>query len=152
MARAADDVQQLNLMISPGAALIAESVLFVIMPLLGIASVRAELLLVPLLFLVSFVLALRGYSRALNPVSGALRGQFGAMNARLAEAISGIEVVKGYAQSQRSASGLPRARAATATCSCARAGSRRATCRCCCSGSCLAWALATRCCCLCAAR
>jgi ATP-binding cassette subfamily B protein len=98
MARATNDVQQLNLMISPGAALIAESVLFVIMPLLGIASVRAELLLVPLLFLVSFVLALRGYSRALNPVSGALRGQFGAMNARLAEAISGIEVVKGYAQ------------------------------------------------------
>jgi ATP-binding cassette subfamily B protein len=98
MARATNDVQQLNLMISPGAALIAESVLFTLVPLIGIATVRAELLLVPLLFLFCFVLALRGYSRALNPISGALRGQFGVVNARLAEAISGIEVVKGYAQ------------------------------------------------------
>ncbi len=52
----------------------------------------------PLVFLVAFVFALRSYSRALNPVSGALRQQFGVMNARLAEAVSGIEVVKGYAQ------------------------------------------------------
>ncbi|MFN8504185.1 ABC transporter ATP-binding protein [Kouleothrix sp.] len=98
MARATNDVQQLNLMISPGAALIGESVFFVIIPLIGIATVRAELLAVPLVFLVGLVLAIRGYSRALSPVSGALRGQFGAMNARLAEAIAGIEVVKGYAQ------------------------------------------------------
>ncbi len=98
MARATNDVQQLNFMISPGAALIAESVLFTIGPLIGIASIRLDLLIVPLLFLVTFVLALRGYSKALNPVSGALRQQFGVMNARLAEAISGIEVVKGYAQ------------------------------------------------------
>src|SRR5262249_9829721 len=53
---------------------------------------------VPLLFLIAFVFALRRYSNALNPVSGALRQQFGITNARLAEAISGIEVVKGYAQ------------------------------------------------------
>ena len=98
MARATNDVQQLNLMISPGAALIAESILFTIVPLIGIATVRAELLLMPLLFLVAFIFALRGYSRALNPISGALRQQFGVMNSRLAEAISGIEVVKGYAQ------------------------------------------------------
>jgi ATP-binding cassette, subfamily B, bacterial len=98
MARATNDVQQLNYMISPGAALIAESALFTIGPLVGIASIRPDLLLVPLLFLAVFVFALRGYSRALNPVSGALRHQFGVVNARLAEAISGIEVVKGYAQ------------------------------------------------------
>jgi ATP-binding cassette, subfamily B, bacterial len=98
MARATNDVQQLNLMISPGAALIAESVLFTIVPLIGIATVRLELLAVPLLFLLGFVLALRRYSRALDPVSSALRQQFGVMNARLAEAIAGIEVVKGYAQ------------------------------------------------------
>jgi ATP-binding cassette, subfamily B, bacterial len=98
MARATNDVQQINLMISPGAALIADSSLFTLAPLIGIASIRLELLLVPMLFLVVFVFALRGYSRALNPISGALRQQFGTMNARLAEAISGIEVVKGYAQ------------------------------------------------------
>jgi ATP-binding cassette subfamily B protein len=55
---------------------------------------------VPLLFLLCFVFALRSYSRALNPISGALREQFGTINSRLAEAISGIEVVKGYAQEQ----------------------------------------------------
>jgi ATP-binding cassette subfamily B protein len=98
MARATNDMQQLNLMISPGAVLISESALFTLMPLIGIATIRAELLLVPLVFLVTFVFALRRYSNALNPVSGALRQQFGVVNARLAEAISGIEVVKGYAQ------------------------------------------------------
>jgi ATP-binding cassette subfamily B protein len=98
MARATNDVQQLNLMISPGVMLIVDAALFTIVPLIGIATVQLELLAVPLLFLVGFVFALRRYSRALNPVSGALRAQFGVMNARLAEAISGIEVVKGYAQ------------------------------------------------------
>jgi ATP-binding cassette subfamily B protein len=98
MARATNDVQQLNFMISPGAGLIAESVLFTLVPLVSVALIRAELLLVPVLFLVSFVFALRAYSRRLNPISGALRMQFGVMNSRLAEAISGIEVVKGYAQ------------------------------------------------------
>jgi ATP-binding cassette subfamily B protein len=98
MARATNDVQQLNLMISPGVMLIVDAALFTIVPLIGIATVRVELLAVPLLFLIGFVFALRRYSRALNPVSGALREQFGVMNARLAEAISGIEVVKGYAQ------------------------------------------------------
>jgi len=98
MARATNDVQQLNLMISPGVMLIVDAALFTIVPLIGIATVRVELLAVPLLFLIGFVFALRRYSRALNPISGALREQFGVMNARLAEAISGIEVVKGYAQ------------------------------------------------------
>jgi ATP-binding cassette subfamily B protein len=98
MARATNDMQQLNLMISPGAALITESLLFIIVPLISIATIRLDLLLTPLLFLVSFYFGLRVYSRALNPVSIALRRQFGAVNARLAESISGIEVVKGYAQ------------------------------------------------------
>jgi ATP-binding cassette subfamily B protein len=98
MARATNDVQQLNLMISPGVMLIVDASMFTIVPLIAIATVRLELLAAPLLFLLFFVFALRGYSRALDPVSGALRGQFGMINSRLAEAISGIEVVKGYAQ------------------------------------------------------
>jgi len=98
MARATNDVQQLNLMISPGVMLIVDAGMFTIVPLIAIATVRLELLAAPLLFLLFFVFALRGYSRALDPVSGALRGQFGLINSRLAEAISGIEVVKGYAQ------------------------------------------------------
>jgi ATP-binding cassette subfamily B protein len=100
MARATNDVQQLNLMISPGVMLIVDAGMFTIVPLIGIATVRLELLAAPLLFLLLFVFALRGYSRALDPISGALRWRFGIMNSRLAEAISGIEVVKGYAQEQ----------------------------------------------------
>ncbi len=98
MARATNDVQQLNLMISPGASLIIESVMFTIVPLIAMAQLRIDLLLVPFVFLVTFVLALRRYNAELNPVTGALRGQFGTMNAALAESVSGIEVVKGYAQ------------------------------------------------------
>jgi ATP-binding cassette subfamily B protein len=98
MARATNDVQQLNLMLNPGVALIAESLLSLIIPLIAILLLRVDLLLVPLLFVVAFVFALRRYNRELNPVSGALRGQFGTMNTGLAEAISGIEVVKAYGQ------------------------------------------------------
>jgi ATP-binding cassette subfamily B protein len=98
MARATNDMQQLSLMVNPGAALISESALFILIPLISIATIRLDLLLTPLLFLVAFYFGLRMYSRALNPVSIALRRQFGVMNARLAESISGIEVVKGYAQ------------------------------------------------------
>lgn len=98
MARATNDVQQLNFMINPGASLILESFLNVLIPLGAIVLLRVDLLIVPLLFMVTFVLALQRYNRQLNPVSGALRGQFGTMNAGLAEAISGIEVVKAYAQ------------------------------------------------------
>ena len=98
MARATNDVQQLSLMISPGAGLIIESVLFVIVPIVGIATIRLELVLVPVIFIITFVFALRQYSSQLNPVSGAMRQSFGELNAGLAESVSGIEVVKGYAQ------------------------------------------------------
>jgi ATP-binding cassette subfamily B protein len=64
----------------------------------AIALLRAELLIVPVLFLIAFAPALRSYSRQLNPVTGKLRFQFGNLNATLAEAVSGVEVVKAYAQ------------------------------------------------------
>ncbi len=98
MARATNDMQQLNMMVSPGASLIYISLTNVVVPLAAIAFLRWELLLTPLLFLLVFVPALRRYSRELNPVTGKLRFQFGALNAGLAEAVSGIEVVKAYAQ------------------------------------------------------
>ncbi|MFN2107775.1 MAG: ABC transporter ATP-binding protein, partial [Candidatus Promineifilaceae bacterium] len=45
-----------------------------------------------------FVITLWDYARQLNPVSTAMRDQFGVMNAGLAETIAGIEVVKSNAQ------------------------------------------------------
>ncbi len=101
MARATNDVLQLNRMISPGLALIMESFFITLTPLIAIAFIRLELLIVPLLFLLVFIITLRNYSHRLNPVTMAQRAQFGKMNARLAEAIAGIEVVKAYAQEER---------------------------------------------------
>lgn len=101
MARATNDVRQINLMASPGVNLIFDSAMNVIVPIVTIATIRVELLLVPILFVVFLVITLRDYTRKLNPVSDAIRQQFGVMNAGLAESISGIEVVKAHAQEKQ---------------------------------------------------
>ena len=98
MARAANDVQQLNPMINPGVGMITESLIGIVTPLTFIAFLRLELLVAPGLFVIVFYFALRSYMRQLNPVSGAMRYQFGVMNAGLNETIVGIEVVKATAQ------------------------------------------------------
>lgn len=98
MARATNDVGMLNAMVSPGMSLIFNSMLSFVAPLIGIAFLRPQLLVTPLLFAVFFFWALRRYTRQLNPVAGAARMQFGTMNAGLTESVSGIEVVKAYAQ------------------------------------------------------
>ncbi len=98
MARATNDVQQINAMINPGISLILESLVSLTVPLIAITTIHPQLLLVPVLFLISFAWALRRYNNQLKPVAGALRQQFGVLNAGLAETVSGIEVVKGYAQ------------------------------------------------------
>jgi ATP-binding cassette subfamily B protein len=98
MARATNDVRQLNPMLNPGMSLILESTTLVIVPVVMIAMLNVQLLLAPLVFLAAFAVALRGYTRQLNPVAAAARERFGTLNAHLAEAVSGIEVVKAYAQ------------------------------------------------------
>jgi ATP-binding cassette subfamily B protein len=98
MARATNDVRQINLLASPGMGMIFDSVTGVIIPIVTIALLRPELVTVPLIFTILLVVTLRQYNRRLTPVSQAMRQQFGVMNAGLAEAISGIEVVKAYAQ------------------------------------------------------
>jgi ATP-binding cassette subfamily B protein len=99
MARANNDVRQLNVMMNPGVSLIlSDSFLGLVTPVVFIAALRPQLLLAPLAFTVAFVLALRGYTRRLAPVSWEMRQQFGAMNAGLAETVTGIEVVKSTAQ------------------------------------------------------
>jgi ATP-binding cassette subfamily B protein len=98
MARATDDVGQLSDMIVPGASLITESTLAIFVPLTYIGLIRLEMLLVPLVFLVVHVLALRRYTQQLNPVPRQQRALFGRLNAGLEETLSGIEVVKASAQ------------------------------------------------------
>jgi ATP-binding cassette subfamily B protein len=101
MARAANDVRQLNPMINPGVSLILDSFSALVIPIIFIGFLNVQLLLAPLVFTAAFLVALRGYTRRLNPVSGAMRQQFGSMNAGLEEAITGIEVVKSTAQEEQ---------------------------------------------------
>jgi ATP-binding cassette subfamily B protein len=101
MARATNDVRMLNIMFSPGIKLVLDGFMGIIAPIVLIALMRPALLLMPGLFLVAFVITVWDYARQLNPVSEAMREQFGAMNAGLAEAVSGIEVVKGSAQERQ---------------------------------------------------
>ena len=98
MARATNDVRTLNIMFSPGLMLIIDSLMGIIVPIIMIGLLDVRLLLVPILFLVGFTITVWDYARQLNPVSAAMREQFGVMNAGLAETISGIEVVKSNAQ------------------------------------------------------
>jgi len=100
MARATNDVRQLNFMFSPGLMLIMEAIIGVLVPIILIYRLEPELLLVPILFLIAFGITLSGYVRQLNPVSAAQREQFGIMNSELAETIAGIDVVKGNVQEQ----------------------------------------------------
>jgi len=98
MARASNDVRQLNPMLNPGVALITDSMLSILMPLIFISFIDIRLLAAPLVFLFFFVFLLRDYTRRLNPVAAEIRGRFGDLNAGLNETISGIEVVKSTAQ------------------------------------------------------
>jgi ATP-binding cassette subfamily B protein len=85
MARATNDVHQINLMVNPGANLIFDSLVGTVVPIIAIASIRLQLVAVPLLFVALLAVTLRDYTSKLNPVSDAMRQQFGIMNAGLAE-------------------------------------------------------------------
>lgn len=100
MARVTNDVQQTNQFVFPALGLTTESVFMLFIPLITIATLDPRLLLVPLVFLTGLTLALRHHNKLLRPVAGKLRERFGLMNAGLAEAITGIEVVKGFAQEE----------------------------------------------------
>jgi len=98
MARASNDVRQLNPMLSPGVGLITDSVVSILIPLIFISFIDVRLLAAPLIFLGIFAVLLRDYTLRLNPVAAEIRGRFGDLNAGLNETISGIEVVKSTAQ------------------------------------------------------
>ncbi|WP_063765301.1 ABC transporter ATP-binding protein [Nonomuraea candida] len=98
MARAANDIRQLSIMITPGADLIVDSGLTGLVPLFFIAAIDPRLLLVPGVFAVVFVIALWHYMRRLNPVATRMREEFGDLNAGLNQAVRGIEVIKVTAQ------------------------------------------------------
>jgi len=98
MARATNDVRELNLLFSPGINLVVGSANFMIMPLLFAPRYHPALVLTPILFIVTYILALWQYLNELDPITTRVRKAFGRLNSRLTEAIDGIETVKGMAQ------------------------------------------------------
>ncbi len=97
MARATEDVQQLNVMINPGVLFVSEIILGLAVPMLYISTIDWRLLLVPIIFVIFYVSFIQFYRNMLNPVIGLQRMSFGQMNAGLEESISGIEIVKASA-------------------------------------------------------
>jgi ATP-binding cassette subfamily B protein len=98
MARVTNDVREVNLMMNPGLNLIIGSGMFLLLPLLASPTIHPALAITPLVFLVIYVFLQAYYIRALHSVAQEVRASFGHMNARLAETLDGIEVVKGTAQ------------------------------------------------------
>ena len=98
MARATDDVRQLNAVVWPGVMFVFDMVLGFAVPILFIAAIHLELMLVPALFVLSYIVVVRRYVRRLSPVVINQRRQYGLLNTRLEETISGIEIVKVAAQ------------------------------------------------------
>jgi ATP-binding cassette subfamily B protein len=108
MARATNDVREINLMFSPGINLVIGSGSFLLMPLLLSSRYHPALLLTPVLFMVTYFVSLWQYLRELDPVTGEVRQAFGKLNSRLAEALDGIETVKGLAQERSEVSRFTR--------------------------------------------
>lgn len=98
MARATNDVREINLMFSPGINLVVGSAIFMFMPLIFAPRYHPALVITPALYIIAYSLSIRHYLRELQPVTAEVRKSFGDLNSRLAEAIDGIETVKGMSQ------------------------------------------------------
>ncbi len=98
MARVTNDVREMNLMMNPGVNLITGANMFLIMPALYAPAIHPHLIAVPLFFIVAHILVQIYFILSLHPIAKEVRSSFGRMNARLAESLDGLEVVKGAAQ------------------------------------------------------
>ena len=98
MARATNDVREINFLMNPGVNLVIGSSMFMILPIVFVARLYPALLPVPIIYVIAYVVAVWLYLRELQPTTEAVRRNFGRMNSALAEAIEGVEVVKGAAR------------------------------------------------------
>lgn len=98
MARATNDVREVNFLFSPGLNIVIGSLNFLIFPLIFAPRYHPALMLVPGIFIVLYAITLKLYLNSLAPVTDEVRESFGALNIRLNESIDGIETVKGSSQ------------------------------------------------------
>ncbi len=98
MARATNDVREVNYMFSPGINLVVGSFIFILMPIFVAGRYHPTLILTPLVFIVLYFYFLSRYLKTLAPVTDEVRASFGRMNTHLSESLDGVEVVKGASQ------------------------------------------------------
>jgi ATP-binding cassette subfamily B protein len=98
MARATNDVREVNFLFNPGLNMVVGSLNFLIFPIVVAPSYHPSLVITPIVFIVCYIIALRHYLRTLKPITDEVRVSFGILNTRLTEALDGIETVKGASQ------------------------------------------------------
>ena len=111
MARATNDVREVNFMFSPGLNLVVGSFMFLVMtltfPILpkifpGYFTnwdiLHPSLVFAPVLFTIAYFIFLVYYLKTLSPITDEVRSTFGVMNTHLSEALDGVEIMKGAAQ------------------------------------------------------
>jgi ATP-binding cassette, subfamily B, bacterial len=103
MARVTNDVREMNFFMNPGVNLVVGSGMFLIIPLVASPLIYPDLLWTPLAFVVLHAVVQVYFVRELHPIAQEVRASFGRMNARLAEALDGLQVIKGAAQEDQEA-------------------------------------------------
>ena len=98
MARATNDVREVNYMFSPGINLVVGSFMFLLMPFFAAPRYHISLLITPAIFSIIYFLALARYLKKLAPITDEVRATFGTMNTHLSESLDGVEIMKGAAQ------------------------------------------------------
>ena len=98
MARATNDVREVNYMFSPGVNLVVGSLIFLLMPIFVAGRYHPTLILTPVVFILLYFVFLVRYLLVLAPITDEVRATFGVMNTHLSESLDGVEVVKGAAQ------------------------------------------------------
>ena len=98
MARATNDVREVNFMFNPGVNLVVGSFMFIVMPFFAAPRYHPSLLITPAIFTIFYFIALVRYLKTLSPITDEVRATFGDMNTHLSESLDGVEVMKGAAQ------------------------------------------------------
>jgi len=98
MARATNDVREVNYMFSPGINLVVGSLIFLLMPIFVAGRYHPSLVIVPIVFIILYFASLVRYLKTLAPITDEVRSTFGKMNTHLSESLDGVEVVKGASQ------------------------------------------------------
>jgi ATP-binding cassette subfamily B protein len=98
MARATNDVREVNYMFSPGVNLVVGSFIFILMPIFVAGRYHPSLVITPIIFTLLYFVFLVRYLKTLAPITDEVRSTFGVMNTHLAESLDGVEVVKGASQ------------------------------------------------------